>query len=99
MKIISLICKNILYWLIAIDILYNILDELITRNEIESSLNMSAISTLNTTVATFDPFTESTVEEIVELGFPRKQVIFEFRRYKGDKKLAIDTLFAESLKR
>ncbi|XP_011496028.1 PREDICTED: protein DDI1 homolog 2 [Ceratosolen solmsi marchali] len=74
---------------------YQTQDKLITRNNEDQP--SSSIGTLDTIVSHFDPFTESTVEEIVELGFHRKQVIFELRRYNGDKKQAIDALFAESL--
>jgi len=41
---------------------------------------------------------ESTVQEIVQMGFARDQVIFELRRFNGDKTQAIAALIAKSLK-
>ncbi|XP_023011831.2 DNA damage inducible 1 homolog rngo isoform X1 [Leptinotarsa decemlineata] len=44
-----------------------------------------------------DNFTEADVREIVSLGFTRDQVIFELRRFNGDKTQATAALFAKSL--
>lgn len=56
------------------------------------------IDVLGITINSNDPFTESTVEEIVALGFPRNQVILELRKFHGDKLQTIAALFAESLR-
>ncbi|KAG5880649.1 hypothetical protein JTB14_022815 [Gonioctena quinquepunctata] len=45
-----------------------------------------------------DNFAEADVKEIVVLGFARAQVIFELRRFNGDKTQATAALFAKSLK-
>ncbi|XP_050683127.1 protein DDI1 homolog 2 isoform X2 [Leptidea sinapis] len=50
------------------------------------------------TIMPTDKFTESDVEEIVNLGFTREQAILELRRFNGDKTQATVALFAKSLK-
>ena len=65
---------------------------------------MNAVPTSSSTtpaseiVLPHDPFTESTVTEIVSLGFTRAQVLAELRRLNGDKAQATAALFAKSLK-
>ena len=60
-----------------------------------SSLSTSASENI---VLPDDPFTESTVTDIVSLGFTRAQVLAELRRLNGDKAQATAALFAKSLK-
>ncbi|XP_031777384.1 protein DDI1 homolog 2 isoform X2 [Nasonia vitripennis] len=70
-------------------------------NGINSSNKKDQVSSkadIDGLVGISDPFTEITVKEITALGFPRNQVIFELRRFNGDKVQAIAALFAESLK-
>ncbi|CAH4038718.1 protein DDI1 homolog 2 isoform X1 [Pieris brassicae] len=50
------------------------------------------------TILPTDTFRETDVEEIVNLGFTRQQVIVELRRFNGDKTQATVALFAKSLK-
>ncbi|XP_038216413.1 protein DDI1 homolog 2 isoform X1 [Zerene cesonia] len=50
------------------------------------------------TILPTDKFTESDVEEIVNLGFTREQAIVELRRFNGDKAQATLALIAKSLK-
>ncbi|KAJ8917427.1 hypothetical protein NQ315_005473 [Exocentrus adspersus] len=45
-----------------------------------------------------DKFSELDIKDIMALGFNREQVIFELRRFNGDKTQAIAALFAKSLK-
>ncbi|KAK7579936.1 hypothetical protein V9T40_000565 [Parthenolecanium corni] len=45
-----------------------------------------------------DPFSEAVVKELVNLGFSREDVLFELRRFSGDKQQALAALFAKSLK-
>ena len=45
-----------------------------------------------------DNFGESSVQELVSMGFPREQVIIELRNYNGDKNTAVAALLAKSLK-
>lgn len=45
-----------------------------------------------------DKFTEQDVQDIVKLGFTRKQALDELRQFSGDKKMASASLFAKSLK-
>lgn len=66
-----------------------------------SAAGASAISqnTANTQmVSAIDKFSENDVIELTNLGFSREQVIFELRRFNGDKTQAIAALFAKSLK-
>lgn len=57
-----------------------------------------ASTTTSSTTTTQDSFPESTVAEIVAMGFQRDNVIFQLRRFNGDRMQAIAALFAESLK-
>ncbi|XP_058805771.1 protein DDI1 homolog 2 isoform X3 [Phymastichus coffea] len=67
--------------------------------EIEKiNLPVTITSSRDTTIDSSDSFSESTVEEIITLGFARDRVISELRRFNGDKVQAIAALFAESLK-
>lgn len=50
------------------------------------------------TILSNDKFTEADVAELVALKFTREQVMFELRRFNGDKSQAIAALFAKSLK-
>ncbi|XP_018569265.1 protein DDI1 homolog 2 [Anoplophora glabripennis] len=45
-----------------------------------------------------DKFSEADIKEITAMGFSREQVIFELRRFNGDKTQATAALFAKSLK-
>lgn len=65
-----------------------------------SPMNASTSSSTSASegVLPHDPFTESTVTEIVSLGFTRAQVLAELRRLNGDKAQATAALFAKSLK-
>ncbi|CAG7831243.1 unnamed protein product [Allacma fusca] len=54
-------------------------------------------STENTPQVPADNFSEALVQEIVKIGFARDQVLFELRRFNGDKTQAIAALFAKSL--
>lgn len=62
----------------------------------------TATSTPNTTqpntILSTDRFTESDVNELLALGFTREQVLYELRRFNGDKTQATAALFAKSLK-
>ncbi|XP_033210322.1 protein DDI1 homolog 2 isoform X2 [Belonocnema kinseyi] len=69
----------------------------------QGSINQMNACTSSSTSASelvlpHDPFTESTVTEIVSLGFTRTQVLVELRRLNGDKAQATAALFAKSLK-
>lgn len=61
-----------------------------------SAISPSAADTQ--TVSANDKFSENDVKELSNLGFSREQVIFELRRFNGDKTQAIAALFAKSLK-
>lgn len=64
-----------------------------------SSANPSVTSADTTqSVSSGDKFSESDVKELSNLGFSREQVIFELRRFNGDKTQATAALFAKSLK-
>lgn len=66
-----------------------------------SAMGSAAISSNSTdsqTVSSNDKFSENDVKELSNLGFTREQVIFELRRFNGDKTQAIAALFAKSLK-
>lgn len=59
---------------------------------------LTAITNQNQNVSPSDKFTEADVSGLVSMGFSREQVIFELRRFNGDKTQATAALFAKSLK-
>ncbi|XP_043276839.1 protein DDI1 homolog 2 isoform X2 [Venturia canescens] len=63
-----------------------------------SSSTANTSGTPQSTITNNDPFTEATVKEIVNLGFPRETVIAELRRCNGDSIQATAALYAKSLK-
>lgn len=64
----------------------------------ESTNSQSTVGSTNNTTSSQDSFPESTIAEIVAMGFQRDSVIFQLRRFNGDRMQAIAALFAESLK-
>lgn len=75
------------------------LSSISTTNEISipSSSDNNATSDSNQILSS-DKFSENDVAELIALKFTRDQVIFELRRFNGDKTQAIAALFAKSLK-
>lgn len=69
-----------------------------------SSSNAAGFSAISNTsvdtqsVSANDKFSENDVKELSSLGFSREQVIFELRRFSGDKTQATAALFAKALK-
>jgi len=61
-----------------------------------SAAATSAASTPQPPAQAPDNFPESVVQEIVKMGFPRDQVLFELRRFNGDKTQAVAALFAKA---
>lgn len=59
---------------------------------------ITSTTTNSSQISEGDNFTETTVQEIVRLGFSREQTILELRRFNGDKTQAMAALFAKSLK-
>lgn len=58
---------------------------------------MGNLTESDTTILPTDRFTESDVAELVALNFSRAQVIYELRKFGGDKTQATAALFAKSL--
>jgi len=48
--------------------------------------------------APLNPMDESKVQKLVNMGFPRDQVVSELTRFNGDETQAIAALFAKSFK-
>ncbi|KAF5294060.1 hypothetical protein FQA39_LY13534 [Lamprigera yunnana] len=62
-----------------------------------SSNSENSVASISTSVIlSDDKFTEADVSELVALTFTREQVIFELRRFNGDKTQATAALFAKS---
>ncbi|KAJ8940081.1 hypothetical protein NQ314_010915 [Rhamnusium bicolor] len=61
------------------------------------SNNVNATITNTQNILPSDKFSEADIREITALGFSREQVIFELRRFNGDKTQATAALFAKSL--
>ncbi|XP_076253933.1 DNA damage inducible 1 homolog rngo isoform X3 [Rhynchophorus ferrugineus] len=63
----------------------------------QSTSTATTKNTSNTILPT-DRFADSDVADLMKLGFARDQVLFELRRFNGDKTQATAALFAKSLK-
>ncbi|KAJ8951907.1 hypothetical protein NQ318_019886 [Aromia moschata] len=64
---------------------------------ITDTVSAAAANPNTQSVLAGDRFSEADVKEIAALGFAREQVIFELRRFDGDKTQATAALFAKSL--
>lgn len=53
---------------------------------------------IDSDIQSSDKFNEGDVTELTRLGFARDQVVFELRRFNGDKTQATAALFVKSLK-
>lgn len=67
-----------------------------TSNPSTSSPSTSTSTGASSSVTPTDPFSEDVVNELMKLGFSREKVLFELRRFKGDKQQAMAALFAKS---
>ncbi|CAG9835300.1 unnamed protein product [Diabrotica balteata] len=63
-----------------------------------ASTSSGSTATTPTQNETFSNFTEADISDLVSMGFNREQVIFELKRFNGDKTQATAALFAKSLK-
>ncbi|KAG5682453.1 hypothetical protein PVAND_011804 [Polypedilum vanderplanki] len=88
----------------AIEESKKIAEELEMREALEKStkdslgFSASPSTSTATTLLPSDKFTENDISELAKNGFDRKACIEELRRFNGDKKQALASLFAKSLK-